>query len=68
MPLRFKKIIGSIAICVIVILWILMTVSVSGFVPRNPIAELIFYAVFGLGWCLPVMPILLWMETVRRKG
>jgi hypothetical protein len=67
MPLRIKKIFGSLAICLIVILWIVMTVSVSGFVPRHWAAEMLFYAIFGLGWALPVMPILVWMESVRKR-
>ena len=67
MPLRIKKIIGSLAICAIVVLWIIGAVSLSGLVPRHPVAELLYYAVMGLGWALPVMPILSWMEATRAK-
>ncbi|RYG02937.1 MAG: DUF2842 domain-containing protein [Caulobacteraceae bacterium] len=67
MPLRAKKIIGSLAIFLIMIGWLVLTVSISGFVPRHWLAELLFYAIMGLGWCLPVMPVLTWMEAVRTK-
>ncbi len=62
MPQRLKKIIGALAICAFVVFWMVLTVSLSGLVPRNVIAETIFYIVMGLGWAFPLMPVLKWME------
>ena len=62
MPIRLKKIIGALAICIFVLVWIFLAVGLSVFVPRNVIAETIYYIVMGLGWAFPLMPLLKWME------
>ncbi len=67
MPVRAKKILGSIFICIFVLFWIWLAGSLSLFVPDNRVLEMIYYAVAGLGWAVPVMPILFWMETVKKK-
>jgi len=67
MPARVKKIFGALFIFAFLVFWIVLAVSLSGFVPDNRIAELVFYAVAGLGWGLPLLPILKWMETSKRK-
>ena len=68
MPLRVKKIFGSLFICAFVIFWIWLASSLSVLVPENRALELRYYAGFGLGWCLPVMPILAWMEYGKKRG
>jgi hypothetical protein len=62
MPQTVKKMFGALAICVFVVLWIFLAVAISGFVPKNIIAETVFYIVMGLGWAFPLMPVLKWME------
>jgi hypothetical protein len=68
MPLRLKKMLGSLFICVFVLFWVWAAASLSVFVPDNKVAELLFYAVAGLGWGLPILPILSWMEREKRKA
>ena len=67
MPARVKKIFGSLFIFAFVIFWIWLATALSGFVPENKAAELVFYAVAGLGWGIPIMPVLAWMEREKRK-
>ncbi len=62
MPMRLKKIIGALAICAFVLLWVVLTIAISVFVPKNLFAETLFYVVMGLGWAFPLMPVLRWME------
>jgi hypothetical protein len=67
MPVRVKKMLGSLFICIFVIFWIWLGASLSVFVPKNRALEMVYYAVFGLGWCVPVAPILLWMEYGKKS-
>ena len=66
MPMRLKKMIGALSICVFIVFWLFLTVSLSGFVPKNVFAETLFYMVMGLAWAPPCMPVLKWME--KKKG
>jgi len=65
MPLRLKKLLGSLGIMLFLLFWISLTVGLSGFVPRHWAAELAFYAFFGLAWGLPLLPVLKWMEKTK---
>lgn len=64
MPIRLRKLIGAVALLVLVVVWALLAMafaqaalsSVSGFVAA------IYYVVAGLGWVLPAMPLIRWMS------
>jgi len=64
MLIRQRKLIGAIALVVLVIVWSLVAMalaqtvltSISGF------AATIYYVVAGLGWVLPAMPLIKWMS------
>jgi hypothetical protein len=65
MPLRLKKMLGSLLICVFVLFWVVLSVGLANHVPHKWYLEVPFYAVMGLGWGLPVLPILSWMERTK---
>ena len=64
MPMRQRKLIGAVALIVLVVVWSLVAMalaqtvltSISGFV------AVIYYIVAGLGWVLPAMPLIKWMQ------
>ena len=66
MPLRLKKILGALLVVVFMLFWVWLAVSLSGFVPDNKFAEMVFYIVAGLGWGVPLFPLLSWMERTKR--
>ena len=45
MPLRLKKILGALLVVVFMLFWVWLAVSLSGFVPKNKFAEMVFYIV-----------------------
>jgi len=64
MPVRIRKLIGTIALLVLVSVWALlaMTLAQSALTDINGLVATIFYVVAGLGWVLPAMPIISWMS------
>ena len=64
MPIRLRKLIGAVALLVLVVVWALLAMalaqsaltSVSGWVAA------IYYVIAGLGWVLPAMPLVRWMS------
>ena len=68
MSIRIRKLIGAIALLVLVTIWALLAMAVAQFVFASPnsVAAWIFYVVAGLGWVLPAMPLIKWMEGGRQ--
>jgi hypothetical protein len=72
MPIRLRKLIGAVALIVLVLVWTLMAMAVAQFpvVKANGLWETIYYVLAGLGWVLPAMPLIRWMSRgePRRIG
>jgi len=69
MPLRLRKFIGAIALFVLVIVWALVAMALAQFpaIRDNAILSILYYAIAGIGWALPAMPIISWMSPKKRK-
>jgi len=63
MHLRTRKLIGTVALLVLVMVWALlaMTLAQSILTDINGLVAAIFYMVAGLGWVLPAMVLVKWM-------
>jgi hypothetical protein len=63
MMIRTRKLLGSIALLVLVVVWSLlgMTVAQTPWLANSGLLQAVFYVVAGLGWVLPAMPIISWM-------
>ena len=63
MPPRLRKFIGAIALLVLVMVWALLAMALaqSVLLDINGFIAGVYYAVAGLGWVLPAMPIISWM-------
>jgi hypothetical protein len=63
MSIRTRKLIGTIALLVLVITWglLAMALAQSVLTDINGFVAAIYYVVAGLGWVLPAMPLISWM-------
>lgn len=66
--MRVRTLVGSLLILIFVAVWILGAIAVADHLPDNKAAELAFYVIAGLGWGLPVMPLMRWMSKDDQKG
>jgi hypothetical protein len=68
MPIRLKKLIGSILLVALVIVYALAAVAIAAnrLADAGPIAHLVFFLVSGLLWVLPAMLIIKWMQHEPR--
>ena len=64
MRMRTRKLIGAVGLLALVTAWALIAMAVAQLVFRstNEFAAWIYYAVAGLGWVLPAMPLISWMS------
>ncbi len=58
MSIRLRKLIGAVALILLVTSWVLIAMALAQFpvIRANGVIEAIYYVVAGLGWVLPAMP------------
>jgi hypothetical protein len=63
MPIRVRKLVGTLALMVLIIVWtfLAMALAYAVFKQENAILAWIYYVVAGIGWVLPAMPLISWM-------
>ena len=62
---RHRKLIGVVATIVFVVIYALIAMALAQLeVTKNAptVLEWLYYAVVGMGWILPLMPLIAWME------
>ncbi|HWU50475.1 MAG TPA: DUF2842 domain-containing protein [Asticcacaulis sp.] len=65
LPLR--RLIACVGIVVFLILYVLVVVSLAGLIHGGPITALIFYALAGTLWGLPLIPLIAWSENYKGR-
>jgi hypothetical protein len=68
MPIRIRKLIGTVALLVLVAVWALMAMALaqSALTDVSSWVATLYYAVAGLGWVLPAMVVIRWMSRPDR--
>ncbi len=72
MSIRTRKLIGTVAMLVLVCVWSLLAMALAQSVLTdiNGLVAVIFYVVAGLGWVLPAMLLIKWMarpDEIKRR-
>jgi hypothetical protein len=64
MSTRLRKLVGAIALIVLVPIWALLAMAIAQFpvIKANGMVEAAYYVIAGLGWVLPAMPLVRWMS------
>lgn len=67
MSIRTRKLIGTVALLVLIALWALLAMALAQFALRSAseIVVALYYVIAGLGWVLPAMPLVAWMQKER---
>ncbi|HMM63884.1 MAG: DUF2842 domain-containing protein [Mesorhizobium sp.] len=63
MPIRLKKLIGTVLLVALVVVYSLVAtiVAVAQLSQSGPLVHLVFFLVSGLLWVLPAMGIIKWL-------
>lgn len=64
MSIRTRKFVGTLALLALVSVWALLAMAFAQFILPGAagIAAGLYYAIAGLGWVLPAMPLIRWMQ------
>jgi len=70
MPIRIRKLIGAVALLLLVSFWALLAMALAQSVLTNinGFVAAVFYVVAGLGWVLPAMPLISWMSKPDKPA
>jgi apolipoprotein N-acyltransferase len=66
-PARLRKLIGGIGIMVFLAAYVWAFTSLYDYLPDNRAVHLIYFAVAGLAWGLPLMPLMSWMGKADKR-
>jgi hypothetical protein len=63
MGIRTRKLIGTVALLLLLLLWALLAMAFAQFALRSAsgLVAALYYLVAGLGWVLPALPLVSWM-------
>lgn len=67
MPPRMKKLIGLFVLPAGLVLYAGAAVTLADQMPKFWLAQLCYFVVAGVGWALPAIPFIRWMEKEPRK-
>jgi len=69
LPLRIRKLIGAVALIVLVLVWSLLAMVIAQAVAlqSSRIVEFAYYVIAGIGWVVPAMPLISWMSRVPPR-
>lgn len=65
-PARLRKLIGSFAVMVVLFAWIWAFTSLYDHLPPNRLVHLVYFVALGMGWILPVIPLISWMGKADK--
>jgi hypothetical protein len=61
MRFRWRNVLGGIAILVFLAAYIGLALAIGDHLPDHWAARLAYYAFVGIGWGVPLIPLLTWM-------
>ncbi|EBX4817184.1 DUF2842 domain-containing protein [Salmonella enterica subsp. enterica serovar Newport] len=69
MPMRLKKLIGTVLLVILVIVYAIVAtmVAVAQLAESGPVVHLLYFLFSGLLWVLPAMVIIKWMATPSKR-
>lgn len=71
MPIRTRKLLGTIALLIFIMIYVLLAMSVAVVLQVRgvgPLGELAYYIIAGLIWVLPAGLIVQWMAKSPNSG
>ena len=65
MNLRPRNLLGGIAILAFLLIYVSVALVVADHLPDNGAVRLAFYAIVGVAWGVPIIPLVGWMAKER---
>lgn len=67
LSLPVRRVVACIGIVVFLIFYVALVSNVGQALPAHPVIQVLFYALAGTLWGIPVIPIISWSENYRKR-
>ncbi len=67
MSARIRKLIGLVGVLAFLAAYVGAVAKLADHVPKQWAIQLVFYLVAGLGWGVPILPLISWMNRGRWR-
>ena len=64
---RIKKLVGSGVLLTGLGAYVLGAIALADIVPKHWLAQLLYYAVAGIAWSMPAIPLIKWMNAEPKN-
>ncbi|MBN9318637.1 MAG: DUF2842 domain-containing protein [Caulobacterales bacterium] len=58
-----RQLLGGLAVLVFLTLYIGIALKIADILPANRFVQFVFFVIAGVGWGVPLVPLLSWMEN-----
>lgn len=62
-----RQIVGGLAVLAFLTTYVAVAIIVADLIPDHWAARLIYFVIIGIGWGVPLIPLLSWMENGRFR-
>jgi hypothetical protein len=62
---RLRKLIGLFGVLAFIVLYMGLVARLSSYVPDHGPLQVVFYALAGICWGIPILPLISWMNRGR---
>jgi hypothetical protein len=62
MPARVRKLIGGVGVLAFLVAYAVVMTIIADHLPNQWAVKLIFFVVAGVGWGVPLIPLITWMN------
>lgn len=66
---RLRKLVGMLGMLVFLLFYVVLAITIAGHLPKHPAVSLLYFAVVGIAWGVPLFPLMSWMNREPKpKG
>jgi hypothetical protein len=65
MSMRLRKLVGLFGILAFILFYLGLVIRLSAYVPTHGPLQFAFYALAGVCWGIPILPLISWMNRGR---
>lgn len=59
---RIRKLVGMLVMLAFLFVYVVLAIAIAAHLPKHPAVSMLYYAVVGIAWGVPLFPLMTWMN------